>query len=173
MRMKLNPIGFVNIGFIIIGFVAAAFAPSLAMAQSVKHIQPSTPGGIASAVWVGDVLYVSGQLPSATTPADRANNKPAVWGNTQAQAEDAFGKIETILKEQGLTMGDVVMMRVYMVTDPAMDNKLDFAGMNAAYNKFFGTATQPNKPARSTVQVAALVMPGPLLEIEVQAARNK
>ncbi len=161
MRMK----------FIILAL--AALLPALASAQSVKHIQPSTPGGIASAVWVGDMLYVSGQLPSATTPADRANNKPAVWGNTQAQAEDAFGKIETILKEQGLTMGDVVMMRVYMVTDPAMDNKLDFAGMNAAYNKFFGTATQPNKPARSTVQVAALVMPGPLLEIEVQAARNK
>jgi 2-iminobutanoate/2-iminopropanoate deaminase len=158
---------------IVIGFVAAALVPALATAQSVKHIQPSTPGGIASAVWVGDVLYVSGQLPSAQAPADRANNKPAVWGNTQAQAEDAFGKIETILKEQGLTMGDVVMMRVYMVTDPAMDNKLDFAGMNAAYNKFFGTPTQPNKPARSTVQVAALVSAGPLLEIEVQAARNK
>jgi 2-iminobutanoate/2-iminopropanoate deaminase len=168
MRMKLN-----IIGFVIIGFVAAALVPALATAQSVKHIQPSTPGGIASAVWAGDVLYVSGQLPSAQTPADRANNKPAVWGNTQAQAEDAFGKIETILKEQGLTMGDVVMMRVYMVTDPAMDNKLDFAGMNAAYNKFFGTPAQPNKPARSTVQVAALVNAGPLLEIEVQAARNK
>src|SRR5262245_22088658 len=101
-------------------------------AQSVKHIQPSTPGGIATAVWAGDVLYVSGQLPSAQTPADNAAGKPAVWGNTQAQAENAFGKIETILKEQGLTMGDVVMMRVYMVADPAMGNKLDFAGMKAA-----------------------------------------
>jgi 2-iminobutanoate/2-iminopropanoate deaminase len=163
MRMKL----------IVLALAATTLVPALATAQSVKHIQPTTPGGIASAVWVGDVLYVSGQLPSAQTPADRANNKPAVWGNTQAQAEDAFGKIETILKEQGLTMGDVVMMRVYMVTDPAMDNKLDFAGMNAAYNKFFGTPTQPNKPARSTVQVAALVNAGPLLEIEVQVARNK
>ena len=37
----------------------------------------------------------------------------------------------------------------------------------------FHTVAQPNKPARSTVQVAALVNPGPLLEIEVQAARNK
>jgi enamine deaminase RidA (YjgF/YER057c/UK114 family) len=168
MRMKLN-----TIGFVIFGLAATLLVPAPASAQSVKHIQPSTPGGIATAVWVGDVLYVSGQLPSAQTPADRANNKPAVWANTQAQAEDAFGKIETILKEQGLTMGDVVMMRVYMVTDPAMGNKLDFAGMNAAYNKFFGTPTQPNKPARSTVQVAALVSAGPLLEIEVQAARNK
>jgi enamine deaminase RidA (YjgF/YER057c/UK114 family) len=159
----------------IVGFtlVALWLASSPSFAQSVKHIQPSTPGGIATAVWAGDMLYVSGQLPSPQTPADSAAGKPAVWGNTQAQAENAFGKIETILKEQGLTMADVVMMRVYMVADPAMGNKLDFAGMNAAYNKHFGTVTQPNKPARSTVQVAALVNPGPLLEIEVQAARNK
>ena len=56
--------------------------------------------------------------------------------------------------------------------DPAMDNKLDFAGMNTAYAKFFGTPEQPNKPARSTVQVAALVAAGALLEVEVQAARS-
>ncbi len=69
-------------------------------------------------------------------------------------------------------MGDIVMMRVYMAADPAMDNKLDFAGMNTAYAKFFGTPEQPNKPARSTVQVAALVAAGALLEVEVQAARG-
>jgi enamine deaminase RidA (YjgF/YER057c/UK114 family) len=142
-------------------------------AQSVKHIQSSTPGGIATAVWAGDMLYVSGQTASAQAPADPAAGKAAVWGNTQVQAENAFGKIETILKAQGLAMGDVVMMRVYMVGDPAIGGKLDFAGMNAAYNKFFGTATQSNKPARTTVQVAALANAGPLLEIEVQAARNR
>ena len=75
-----------RIKFLIVGLAAAAalLVPESASAQSVKHIQPSTPGGIASAVWVGDVLYVSGQLPSAQTAADRATNKPAVWGNTQA-----------------------------------------------------------------------------------------
>jgi mono/diheme cytochrome c family protein len=54
-----------------------------------------------------------------------------------------------------------------------MGGKLDFAGMNAAYAKFFGTPDQPNKPARSTFQVAALVAAGALVEIEVQAARSK
>jgi enamine deaminase RidA (YjgF/YER057c/UK114 family) len=156
---------------LVLVLAVSALAASTAAAQSVKHIQ-TAEAGIASAVWVGDTLYVSGQLPSPTTPADRATNKPAVWGNTGAQAENAFTKIATLLKEQGLGMGDVVMMRVYMVADPA-DNKLDFAGMNAAYAKFFGTPAQPNKPARSTVQVAALVNQGPLLEIEVQAARSK
>jgi len=158
----------------IVGFSVAALwleaTPSFA--QNVKHIQSSTPGGIATAVWAGDILYVSGQTASPQTPADRASGKPAVWGNTGVQAENVFGKVEAILKEQGLTMGDVVMMRVYMVADPET-GKLEFAAMNTAYNKHFGTPTQPNKPARTTVQVAALANAGPLLEVEVQAARNK
>jgi enamine deaminase RidA (YjgF/YER057c/UK114 family) len=152
--------------------LAALFlSASSASAQSVKHIQSSTPGGIANAVWVGDTLYLSGQLPNPSKPADRNTNTPAVWGNTTEQADSCFQKIQALLKEQGLGMGDVVMMRVYMVAAP--DGKLDFAGMNAAYNKYFGTADQPNKPARTTVQVAALVTQGALLEVEVQAARNK
>ncbi|PYR64198.1 MAG: hypothetical protein DMF88_23645 [Acidobacteria bacterium] len=124
-----------------------------ARAQSVTHIQTQS-AGIATGVWVG------------------AKGTPAVYGNTLSQAENAFTKIQTLLKEQGLGMGDIVMMRVYMAADPAMDNKLDFAGMNTAYAKFFGTPEQPNKPARSTVQVAALVAAGALLEVEVQAARS-
>ena len=135
--------------------VLVAASMALVQAQSVTHIQ-TKESGIASAVWVGNMLYVSGQLPTPTTPADRAKGTPAVYGNTQAQAESVFAKIQSMLKEQGLGMGDVVMMRVYMTADPAIDHKLDFAGMNAAYAKFFGTTEQPNKPARSTVQVAAL-----------------
>lgn len=152
--------------------IVAAGVSMPAAAQSVKHIQ-TREAGIASAVWVGDMLYVSGQLPTPVTPADREKGTPPVYGNTQAQAESTFRKIDALLKEQGLGMGDVVMMRVYMAADPAMDNKLDFAGMNAAYAKFFGTPDQPNKPARSTFQVAALVAAGALLEVEVQAARSK
>ena len=151
--------------------VAAGACLTPAAAQSVKHIQ-STAAGIASGVWVGDTFYLSGQLPTPITPADRAKGTPAVYGNMQAQAESAFSKIQSLLKEQGLGMGDVVMMRVYMAADPA-DNKLDFAGMNAAYAKFFGTPDQPNKPARSALQVAALVAAGAFLEVEVQAARSK
>ena len=156
----------------VVVFLVAAGCWSPVAAQSVTHIQ-TKEGGIASGVWVGNMLYLSGQLASPITPADRAKGTPAVYGNTQAQAENAFGKIQNLLKEQGLGLGDVVMMRVYMAADPAMDNKLDFAGMNAAYGKFFGTPDQTNKPARSTVQVAALVAAGALLEVEVQAARNK
>ena len=147
-------------------------AMSAAAQTTVKHIQ--TPNaGIASAVWAGDTLYVSGQTATPVTPADREKGTPAVYGDTKTQTTSVLGKIETLLKEQGLGMGDVVMMHVYMVGDPANGGKLDFAAMNAAYGQFFGTKDQPNKPARSTVQVAALAASGPLVEIEVIAVKSK
>lgn len=156
----------------VVGMLVLAGCAMPAAAQSVKHIQ-TEGAGIATGVWVGDMLYLSGQLPAPVTPADREKGTPAVYGNTQAQAENVFAKIQGLLKEQGLDMGNVVMMRVYMAGDPAMGNKLDFAGMNTAYAKFFGTTGQPNKPARSTFQVVAMVAAGALVEIEVQAARGK
>ena len=137
--------------------------PQLAQAQ-VKHLQ--TPAAaIASAVWAGDTLYVSGQLANPVTPADAAKGIPAVFGDTKAQSLSSLMKIEAVLKEQGLSMGNVVMMHVYLAADPAMGGKMDFAGMMAAYTQYFGTKEQPNKPARSTVQVAALVAAGALVEI--------
>jgi len=65
------------------------------------------------------------------------------------------------------------MMHVYLAADPAKDNKLDFAGFMEGYSQFFGTPAQPNKPARSAMQVAALVVPAGLVEIEVIAVRKK
>jgi enamine deaminase RidA (YjgF/YER057c/UK114 family) len=139
---------------------------------AVKHIQTEN-AAIASAVWAGDTLYLSGQLASPVTPADPAKNTPAVYGDTKAQAFSALTKIQTLLKEQGLDMKDVVKMTVFMAGDPALGNKLDFAGMMASYTQFFGTKEQPNKPARSAMQVAALAAPWALIEIEVIAVKSK
>ena len=144
-----------------------------AAAQTVRRIQPAN-AAIATAVWHGETLYVSGQLPDPTTPADATKKTPAVYGgNTQSQSESVFRKIEGILKEQGLGLGDVVKMTVFLAGDPATGGRMDFAGMMSAYTKFFGTTAQPNKPARSTIQVANLVPPGALVEVEVIAVRSK
>jgi 2-iminobutanoate/2-iminopropanoate deaminase len=147
----------------------AAAALVSAFAQSPTHIQTDR-SAIASAVWAGSTLFISGTAPSPVTPADRAKGTPAVYGDTKTQADSVLGKIEAALKEQGLTMGDVVMMHVYLVADPAT-GKMDFAGMNAGFTQFFGTAAQPNKPARTTVQVAGLVGGGALIEIDAVAAK--
>jgi enamine deaminase RidA (YjgF/YER057c/UK114 family) len=139
--------------------------------SSVRHIQEEDRP-IATGVWVGDTLYLSGQLASPVTPADAAKGTAAVYGDTEAQTMSTLTKIEATLKSEGLTMGDVVMMHVYMAGDPAKGGKLDFPGMMASYTRFFGTKEQPNKPARSAMQVAALAAPWALVEIEVIAAKS-
>ncbi len=116
-------------------------------------------------------MYLSGQLASPVTPADTAKGTAAVYGDTEAQSMSTLTKIQETLKSEGLTMGDVVMMHVYLVGDPAKGGKMDFAGLMAAYTRFFGTKEQPNKPARSTVQVSALAAPWALVEIEVIAVK--
>jgi len=70
-------------------------------------------------------------------------------------------------------MGDVVEMQCFLAGDPAKGGKMDFAGLNAAYAKFFGTAEQPNKPVRAAMQVAALATDWGLVEIQVIAVRSK
>src|SRR6201996_7007574 len=139
----------------------------------VKHLQPNEKSPIANGVWAGDTLYLSGQLASPVTPADEAKGTAAVYGDTKTQAFSALTKIQALLKEQGLDMKDVVKMTVFLGGDPAKGGKADVDGMNASFREFFGTTAQPNKPARSTVVVAALVVPWGLLEIEVIAAKSR
>lgn len=139
----------------------------------VKHLQPSEKSPIANGVWAGDTLYLSGQLADPATPADAAKGTAAVYGDTKAQSFSALTKIQALLKAQGLDMKDVVKMTVFLAGDPANGGKLDFPGLQGAYTQFFGTAAQPNKPARSAFQVAALAAPWALVEIEVIAVRGK
>ena len=69
---------------------------------------------------------------------------------TELQTVDLIKDLKKRLEAQGLTMGNVVMMHVYLAGDPVKDGKMDFEGMMAGYTQFFGTKDQPNKPARTT-----------------------
>lgn len=159
-------------------FLAVALMAGCAMSMQaqegevVKHIQ-SDKSPLATGVWVGSTYYMSGTLASPVTPEDKAKGTPAVYGDTRTQTTSILTKIQAALKEQGLDMKDVVKMTVFLAGDPAKGGKGDVDGMNASFREFFGTKEQPNKPARSTVQVAALVVPWGLLEIEVIAAKSK
>lgn len=112
---------------------------------------------------------------SGTTPGPANASAPqgtaAYWGDTKAQTLSVFARIKESLDTLGLGFGDVVSMTVYLVGDPAMGGKMDFAGFMEAYSQFYGTPEQPRLPTRSTVQVAGLVQPGMLVEIEVTLAR--
>jgi enamine deaminase RidA (YjgF/YER057c/UK114 family) len=116
-----------------------------------------------------DLYYLSGAVPRQINK-DAPKGSTAVYGDMETQATNVLTAIEGTLAKLGLTMGDVVKMTAFLVADPAT-NKLDFDGFMTGYKKYFGTPEQPNKPARSAVQVAALVAPGALVEIEVIAAK--
>jgi enamine deaminase RidA (YjgF/YER057c/UK114 family) len=152
----------------------AVVATGMASAQgtTVKRVGPAK-ALFSSGVWVGDTLYVSGMMASPMTPGDKVKGTPAVYGDTKTQTINILNKIQDFLKEQGLTMGDVVQMHVFMAGDKNKGGTLDFVGMNEGYSQFFGTPQQPNKPTRATVQVAALVAPWGLVEIEVVAVKTK
>jgi enamine deaminase RidA (YjgF/YER057c/UK114 family) len=152
--------------------LAVALIVSLtASAQNTKQIplpasqNPSNADlPISAAVWAGDTLYVSGWLdPDMKTHTD-----------TTSQTVGLIKDIQKFLESQKLTLSDVVMMHVYLGSDPAKDGKIDFAGMMAGYTQFFGTKDQPNKPARTTLQV---VLPaasrGALIEIDLVAVHPK
>ena len=138
---------------------------------AIEHLVPTDPSPIAPGVFVpggSDTFYLSGQLAAPAHP-ELPKDSPDYYGDTETQTTSIMHKIEGLLAEKHMTMGDVAMMHVYIAGDPAKGGKLDFKGMMAAYTKFFGTPEQPNKPARSTFQVANLVAPGFLIEIEVLA----
>jgi enamine deaminase RidA (YjgF/YER057c/UK114 family) len=130
---------------------------------------------ISSAVTVRagtDTYFLSGAL-APVINKDAPKGSVAAYGDTETQTVGALNAVKGTLARLGLTMSDVVKMTVFLVGDPAKDNKMDFGGMMAGYKQFFGTAEQPNKPSRSAVQVAALAAPGALVEIEVIAAKSR
>ena len=113
---------------------------------------PYSPG-----VRAGDFIYVSGQV-----PVDPATNQ-AVLGDIKAETRQVLSNIRRILEGCGSSMADVVRCGVFLT-----DVK-DFAAMNEVYTEFFGEI----KPARTTVSVPALPLPGAKIEIDAVAYQPK
>lgn len=116
------------------------------------------------------IFFHSGMTPAPADPK-APQGTAEYWGDTKAQTLSVFTRIKESLDALGLGFSDIVAMTVYLVGDPGNGGKMDFEGFMSVYSQFFGTAEQPNLPARSTVQVAGLAAEGMLVEIEVQLAR--
>jgi enamine deaminase RidA (YjgF/YER057c/UK114 family) len=159
----------------LLGLCVAAISAVAQSGDKVERVplaNPNFPISEAVVVPAGyDTIYVSGHIPKVANP-NAPKRSPEMYGDTKIQTVSVLEQIEKVLKDQHLSMADVVMMHVFLVGDPANGNKMDFAGMMAGYTQFFGTKQQPNKPARSAVQVAALAAPGALVEIEAIAVRK-
>jgi enamine deaminase RidA (YjgF/YER057c/UK114 family) len=144
------------------GSAAAASA-----ADIVRVYPPVATVPIAAAVSVPPgftTFYISGALPSPLKPP--APGKPADYGDITTQTRSVLDNLKAVMTKMGVGFGDVVAAHVFL------DPKADFMAMNKVWGTEFGTAAQPNKPARAAVRVNALVAPGALLEIEFVAAKK-
>ena len=155
----------------LVAALAAGFASQIAAAQIVRHANPP-PAIILGGVTIppgAEIILLSGLLPSPIDPAK--TDSVEAYGDTKTQTVSTFNKIKAELAKLGYSMSDVVKLTVFVAGDPKLGGKMDFAGFNAGYREFFGTAENPNLVARSTVQVAGLVGPYFLIEIEAVAAK--
>ena len=139
----------------------------------IRHASPSTP--VASSVSVpagSDLLFVSGTFADVADPSAPAGSIER-FGDTEAQMKSVLGKLAKELEAAGYSMADVVKMNVFLVGDPRKGGAMDFDGLMKAYLQFHGLAIRgQNPPARTTVQVAGLPIPGALVTIEAVAARH-
>src|SRR6476469_5498944 len=134
--------------------VTLAGLATISPAQQVER-RGTAEAPISSSVAVpgpGRLVYVSGTVPDPVDPAAPAGSVQR-YGDTATQTRSILRKIPAELAAHHLGLGDVVMMRVFLVAPPGQP-RMDFAGMMTAYREFFGTSEQPNRPARSTMQVA-------------------
>lgn len=152
---------------------ALMLAGSASAADDAIVRRPMGDFPISSSVLVppgAKLVFVSGTLADPAKPDAPAGSSERL-GDTETQAASIFGKIARELGASGFGLADVVKMNVFMVGDPAKGGAMDFAGLMKAYSRVFGAGTLGKLPARTTVQVAALPIPGALVEIEVVAAK--
>lgn len=110
--------------------------------------------GYSRAVAAGDFVFVSG-----CTSVDGADFVHA--GDAYAQTRQAISNAASALAGLGASLADVVQTRMY-VTDISR-----WQEYGRAHGEFLGEV----RPAATMIEVAALIEPGMLIEIEVVAFR--
>jgi 2-iminobutanoate/2-iminopropanoate deaminase len=113
---------------------------------------PAAIGPYSQAILAGGFLYTAGQIPLDPGTAQ------VVDGDIVAQTRQVLDNLEAVLAAAGASWKNVVKTTVYL------QDMSDFPRMNEVYAATMGDA----RPARSTVQVAALPR-GVLVEIDLVA----
>lgn len=101
---------------------------------------PSAIGTYSQAVKVGDVVYLSGQIPLVPETMEMVD------GDTEAQIVRVFENLRAVTQAAGGEMADIVKLNIFL-TD---------LGCFATVNEVMGCYFEAPFPARAAVQVAAL-----------------
>jgi len=125
----------------------------LARRQVNSGVRWEAEVGYARAVRVGQQVFVSGST------ATQSDGTIAGMGDEYLQAKYALGVILRALAELGGTAGHVVRTRIFVT------NIANWEAVGRAHGEVFGAI----RPATSMVQVAALIHPHLLVEIEADA----
>ena len=113
---------------------------------------PKAIGPYSQSVSVAGFLFTSGQIALDPASGEMAN------ADFETEARRVFANLDAVLASAGCAFGDVVKATVYLA------DMNDFTKLNAIYAQAFGD----HKPARSTVQAAALPK-GARVEIDLVA----
>ncbi len=113
---------------------------------------PAAVGPYSQAICVGNMVYTAGQI-----PLDPASGS-VIEGDIEAQTARVLDNLSAVLEAAGSSLNQVVKTTVFL------QDLGDFAAMNGVYAQYFDAV----KPARSTVEVAALPL-GVKVEIEAVA----
>jgi 2-iminobutanoate/2-iminopropanoate deaminase len=113
---------------------------------------PSPVGPYSPGITAGNLVFVSGQ-------AGRDPSTGQIADDVEAQTEQTLKNIAAILEAAGSDLSHVIRCGVFLIDIG------DFQKMNGVYGRIFGG----HRPARTTVQVAALPEPGLLVEIDAVA----
>jgi enamine deaminase RidA (YjgF/YER057c/UK114 family) len=145
-----------------------------AHAQEVERLVGNPAAPLVTAVTVPpgyNTHYISGAV-AAVANAGAPKGSYESYGDMATQTRSVLDNLKASLAKLGLTFGDVVQAHVYMAPDPSKNGDIDFAAMNKVWLTEFGTAAQPNKPARAALKVAGMAGPGYLVEIEMTAVKK-
>lgn len=107
---------------------------------------PKAIGPYSQAVRVGDLLFLSGQVPLDPLGALGATSGQIVEGDIAAQTKRVMENLGAVLKAAGLSFAHVARTTIYLA------DMNDFVKVNEVYGSYF---SEPF-PARATVQVARL-----------------